>query len=113
MNWVISGYRQLKSVGEFTKADDTQEIVEEFTALTNPVIDFLAEFVMPVQYGTGFKRVTNTEIYERYTAWCINSGHKPSSRRRFIMQVNSLLQEYRPDIKPYRTTTERGFECKD
>lgn len=109
MNWAISGYRQLKAVGEFTQPDDTKKIIEEFTALTNPIIDFLTEFVMPTN-DRGYRRVCNSDFYDHYVSWCANSGHKSASKRKFSMEVARLIKEYRPDIFPYRTSNERGYE---
>lgn len=98
MNWVISGYMQLKAVGEFTQADDANELQEEFKALTNPVIDFVKEFIMPVEAGTGFKQITSSELYQYYVMWCANSGHKAMSAHRFNIEVKRSFEEYRPDI---------------
>jgi phage/plasmid-associated DNA primase len=109
MNWIISGYRQLKAVGEFTQPTDTANILEEFTALTNPIIDFLTEFVMPTD-DRGFRRITTANLYQHYVAWCGNSGHRATSKRKFGMEVIKLLPDYRPDIFPYRTSNERGYE---
>ena len=110
MNWVISGYMQLKAVGEFTQADDANELQEEFKALTNPVIDFLLEFKMPYDIKAKKYCVLYSEFYEYYSMWCIKSGHKPASKRKFLLQVAQVISEYRPDIKPYRTAKERGYE---
>lgn len=110
MNWVISGYRQLRTVGEFTKGDDTDQIVEEFAELTNPIISFLKEFEMPYDAMAGAYRISNGEFYQRYVVWCDNSGHKATSRHRFLMQVSKLQPAYRTDIVKYRRDNERGYE---
>ncbi len=110
MNWVICGYMQLKAVGEFTQADDAYELQEELKALTNPVIDFLLEFKMPYDIKAKKYCVLYSEFYEYYSMWCIKSGHKPASKRKFLLQVAQVISEYRPDIKPYRTAKERGYE---
>ena len=113
MNWVIDGYKQLRAVGEFTQADDANELQEEFKALTNPIIDFLTEFKMPFDINTHKHSVTNSCFYEHYAVWCIKSGHKPASKRKFLLQASQLISEYRPDITHYRTATERGYELTE
>lgn len=110
MNWVINGYVQLKAVGEFTQADDANELQEEFKALTNPVIDFAKEFVMPVESGSGFKRITSDGLYQHYIVWCANSGHKAMSAHRFSIEVKRVFEEYRPDIIPHSNGKKRGYK---
>lgn len=113
MNWVISGYTQLKAVGGvFTEADDYKEVVEEFKTLTNPLIEFAREFVMPIEHGTGFRRISTEELYLDYTIWCSHSGYKAMPKINFVKNINKQFEEYRPEIKPSkaRINGKRGYE---
>ena len=105
-NWVLEGYKILKACGYFTEPDDQRAINEEFKELSNPLIEFAKEVVIP-------NALNNNQLYLRYKNWCDDTGHNPLARNTFQKRIAKAFKEYREDIEPYRTKNERGYQAKE
>lgn len=104
-NWVLQGYIELKQCGRFSEPDDERQIKEEFKELINPVIVFIKEYQLPEPTYS----VSNKTFFNDYKDWCEENGHHHLSNQKFKNQVSRYLKEYRNDIVPYRTKSERGY----
>ena len=105
-NWVLQGYIMLRNCGYFTEPDDQKAINEEFKELSNPLIEFAKEVTV-----NNF--INNTQLYTRYKNWCDETGHNPLARNTFQKRIAKAFKEYRSDLEPYKTKTERGYQEKE
>ena len=105
-NWVLQGYIMLRNCGYFTEPDDQKAINEEFKELSNPLIEFAKELYI----GTS---MNNNKLYLRYKTWCDETGHNPLARNTFQKRIAKAFKEYRSDLEPYKTKSERGYQIKE
>ena len=108
-NWVLNGYKVLKSTMYFTETDDQSRILDEYRRSNSPVIDFICEY----EFAAPTYSITNEDFYREYREWCDGAGHKAASRGSFLKRIAPLIKEYRPDIEKYRTTKVNGYKLKD
>ncbi len=104
-NWVLEGYKILKSCGYFTEPDDQKEITEEFKELSNPLLEFAKEVDL-------IASISNEQLYTKYRYWCEDSGHNALARNTFQKRIVKAFKEYRKDLEPYRNKKERGWQVK-
>ena len=88
-NWVYMGYQQLKATNEFTETKEQQEIKKEFKKSTHNVFVFYDEEMNDIANNI----ITRQELYKIYTTWCLETGHKPSSRTKFVRLINQKIIE--------------------
>ena len=96
----------LRNCGYFTEPDDQLQITEEFKELSNPLIEFAKELYI----GTS---MNNNKLYLRYKTWCDETGHNPLARNTFQKRIAKAFKEYRSDLEPYKTKSERGYQIKE
>ena len=102
-NWVLNGYIMLRNCGYFSEPDDQKQITEEFKELSNPLIEFAKELYI-------VNNISNNQLYTKYKDWCEETGHNPLARNTFQKRIAKAFKEYRSDLAPYKTKTERGYE---
>ena len=91
-NWVLDGYRSLRTDCEFTVTDEQSGIVSEYKEVINPLISFVKDYELDGDYAS------NDEFYRDYTVWCEQCGHKARTKQSFLRAVPEILREYRNDI---------------
>lgn len=85
-NWAYRGYQLLNAVGYFTDTPEQERITQQFEAQSEPVSVFCDDYVF-----TGER--TRDEIYEWYKEWCEKTGHKHTSRERFIPRFRDCMKD--------------------
>ena len=105
-NWVLCGYQILKACGYFTEPEDQKAINEEFKELSNPLIEFAKELHIAAS-------INNNRLYTRYKDWCDETGHNALARNTFQKRIAKAFKEYREDLEPYKTKSERGYQLKE
>lgn len=85
-NWAYAGYKLLSVVGYFTDTPEQEDITRQFEQLSEPVSVFCEEHVY---YGER----TRDEIFEDYKAWCDRTGHKFTSREKFIPRFRDCMKD--------------------
>lgn len=105
-NWLLEGYKILKVTMKFTEPDDQQATTEDFIEITNPLVAFCKE-INTKDWQDGW--ITNNDIYAAYKYWAADCNHKPLTKTSFAKRLPKVMQAYRPDIEPYRSSTARGW----
>lgn len=85
-NWAYRGYQLLNAVGYFTDTPEQDEITAQFEAQSEPVSVFCDDYVFEGER-------TRDEIYEWYKEWCEKTGHKHTSRERFIPRFRDCMKD--------------------
>lgn len=71
-NWCLEGYLILLRTRDFTTMEDEEETKAEFMESSNPLITFLKDNDL----GSS---ISKKELYQLYSDWCDNNGHKRGS----------------------------------
>jgi len=106
-NWCYKGYKLLKAKGSIVETEEQEEILQQFRATSNPVLEFCEEY-------TFAGMMTRSEIYSWYQDWCDHTGHRPLNQTKFIprfreMMANQIVNE----VKTTREgKTVRAFKFK-
>ncbi len=87
-NWAYDGYETLKTVNYFTDTPEQAELICQFEQTSNPVMVFCEDYET-VMRGT----LSRAEVYGWYKDWCVETGHKPLSRERFLPRFRECLGE--------------------
>lgn len=87
-NWAYAGYQMLKTVNYFTDTMEQADLMQQFEQASNPVMVFCEDYENSFA-GT----LSRAEIYGWYKDWCLETGHKPLSRERFIPRLRECLGE--------------------
>lgn len=87
-NWAYAGYKMLKTVNYFTDTPEQSELISQFEQTSNPVLVFCEDYD-----GSFTGTLTRTEIYNWYKNWCVDTGHKPLSREKFVPKFRECLGE--------------------
>ena len=83
-NWAYQGYKDLKHFGGFTDAPEQEELMRQFEQTSNPVMVFCED-------RTFAGSISRDEIYQWYQTWCVETGHKPLSRERFLPKFREAM----------------------
>lgn len=102
-NWVLDGYIMIRRCGYLTETDDHTEVMEEFREESDPVITFVKQLTIE-------ERTPNFAMYSNYKFWCDNNGYKAEPSVTVLRRISKHIKELRPDIKPYRSGNNRGYE---
>lgn len=101
-NWVLCGYVKLRQNMEFTKTDDEDELIKDFSQAINPVLVFIEE--------SSFKdRINYKTLYEEYKNWCVDAGHVPKNRTGFVKAFKSAFLKDHPEYAEFKTNSVRGL----
>ena len=74
--WALAGAQRLLTTGHFTMTAEHHALIGEWRKATNSLELFIAE-CCEVDPKT---RVSKPEFYRAYNKWCLNNGHKPTSK---------------------------------
>lgn len=76
--------------GRFTKCEAGEAVIAEWKDGVNPVAQFLAERATAFEGQAVHLAPTLAEVFEAYQKWCIEAGHKASSRTTFGRRLRAL-----------------------
>ena len=85
-NWAYDGYEILKTVNYFTDTIEQAELIAQFKQTSNPVTVFCEDYEHVFRGA-----VSRAEIYGWYKDWCLETGHKPLSREKFLPKFREQL----------------------
>ncbi|NMC57394.1 MAG: hypothetical protein GYA50_09265, partial [Eubacteriaceae bacterium] len=101
-NWVLFGYIKLRENMEFTKTDDEDELIKDFSKEINPVLVFIEE-------STFKDRINYKTLYEEYKNWCYDAGHTPRNRTGFVKVFKSEFLKDHPEYTEFKNNSVRGL----
>ena len=85
-NWAYAGYQMLKTVNYFTDTLEQAEMLSQFEQTSNPISVFCED------YSDSFVgTLPRAVVYGWYKDWCLETGHKPLSREKFIPKLRESL----------------------
>nr|DAD62451.1 MAG TPA: dsDNA helicase [Caudoviricetes sp.] len=93
-NWCLEGYLILKRTRDFTTMEDEETTKAEFMEASNPLITFLKD---TEPQG----RISKNELYQKYTDWCEEAGHKRGSRTYLLREVRKLFPDGTKEVDTY------------
>ena len=87
--WALSCAARAIELGRLTKCEEGEEVLKEWREGVNPVANFLAERTAPWE-GDARNAPTLGEFFAEYQKWCMEAGHKSSSRTVLGRRLRSL-----------------------
>jgi putative DNA primase/helicase len=103
-NWSVEGYKMLLSTKEFTKTDDEDDLIKDFTESINPVLVFMQDHEFDDGADIDFQ-----QLYEDYKYWCVEAGHSARSRIGFIKAFKPVFVKNHPEYIDYQSGRRRGL----
>ncbi len=101
-NWAMHGFLRLRETMEFTKTDDEDELINDFSKAINPVLVFIEE--------SSFKdKINYKTLYEEYKNWCLDAGHVPKNRTGFVKAFKSAFLKDHPEYTEFKNNSVRGL----
>ncbi len=87
LNWVIQGLLRYRAQKSFTKASASEELLQQFMAETNPVVEFLEE--------NGFQQsktmnMALSDLFKDYVTYTYESRHPVISKTEFSKRMRKL-----------------------
>jgi P4 family phage/plasmid primase-like protien len=80
IGWLMHHAQKALRRGTYTDVPAGQAIIDEWRGSVNPVASFLAERTGPSPAVAAMNLPSLAEVFDEYQKWCIEAGHKPSSR---------------------------------
>ena len=102
-NWAMAGLKELQETGSLIQPESGMEIIEDFAALSSPVLSFVTDWCVINEEET----VTCSDLYGAWSGWCEKNGHKRSSRNRFGVSLKAAfpqierVREYSDGTRPW------------
>ena len=95
--WMIEGYRNLTQRGHFAVDEKMKKEIEQYRAENNNVLLFAEEECERDVNAM----VTKKELYQAYSRWCSDNGHKALSQTKFGKE---FIRQYRDIKSGYNST---------
>jgi len=86
LNRAISGLQRLMKQNRFSKAQSSADAIDDYQRECNSALDFLQDNCS-MKDPNGW--INGSDLYDRYKAWCFDSGRKPLSRREFVKSLKA------------------------
>jgi len=83
-NWARQGLARLEADGRFANPKKCIEATAQYRRDVNPARAFLLDNYIS---GLEYEGLPSSEVYDSYTTWCINNGHRPMSNTTFGKEV--------------------------
>lgn len=91
VRWALAGAQRLLAQGRYTICPAGDAVIAEWRGGVNPVAQFLSERTAPADPKVvASKLPTLKEVFEAYQKWCMEAGHKSSSRTQFGKRLRAL-----------------------
>ncbi|MEG1619856.1 MAG: phage/plasmid primase, P4 family [Eubacterium sp.] len=103
-NWVLEGYALLKNTKDFTKTDDEDDLIKDFSETINPILIFIQEH----HFGD---EIVFKDLYEDYKMWCVEAGHQARNRTGFVKAFKGTFMKMNPQYSEFKSGTVRGIRC--
>ena len=106
LNWAIDGWARLLEQGHFTNEERlAHEKRSRWQAWGESVDQFISECV---ENDTGAERISTTEAWERYKAWCVAQGYDSVGQRKFTNTMKEEDVGYSTSVR-IDGTPQRGY----
>jgi len=107
LNWAIKGWAQLRDQGGFSGIESHEETRQLWQSWGESVDAFIADCV---ERDVDAERMTTTEAYDRYRAWCRQVGADYVGQRRFTDTLKMEDVEYSDSIR-VNGKVRRGYKA--
>ena len=107
-NWILIGYKRLKTNKKFTDTPEHHKIMCEFMEMTNPIFAFINEEMKGVS-----GEIERSELYLRYTTWAKNTGHEAQNKTNFTRNFKKTAFAVLPGFDERKSANARFFVFKD
>lgn len=101
-NWVLEGLERLLVAKKFSKCKASDDVIEDYKVIGNPIALFLEEKELTSDYAKENK-VTNKEIYAAFEEWRKLHGIAKVEGTTLSKRLISM------DFKPWKSGSVRGF----
>jgi putative DNA primase/helicase len=106
LNWAIDGWARLVEQGHFTNEETlAHEKRTRWQAWGESVNTFISECV---ENDPEADRLTTTEAWDRYKAWCVANGYDSVGQRKFTNTLKDENVGYRKSVR-INGTPQRGY----
>ena len=102
-NWILEGYKIITATGYFTKAEESDEIKEQYKEIPNPLVVFVKDRTPSIN-GDNFSA---DELYMEYVSWAETGHNKITTRSNFRQKIQPIIEEYYPTYERYRSSKRR------
>lgn len=99
--WALEGLKRLKRNGKFTMPAASEHAINEFTRLSSPVGEFLAECCV-VEVGLSIDR---DRLYDCWSSWCNATGSRAGS----LAQMSAKMLSVDPQIELINQNRDKVF----
>jgi P4 family phage/plasmid primase-like protien len=100
--WSLQGLKRLNENGGFTETSDQHDMMNTFNTLSDNTYEFFLEHEIE-------DFITKADYYYKYTVYCMNSGSKAMSNRKFYEKVKAFKYEDGSIISEVRRSYGRGY----
>jgi len=88
--WAVLGLQRLAKTGRFTMPQSTRDELANMVISGSPIEQFITD---RLSLGmTKAHRVTETDLWTGYRAWCSTQGHEEMKRRDFLKALEDALR---------------------
>jgi putative DNA primase/helicase len=97
-HWALVGLARLWKNNRFTQSVETNELVQDYKRLNNPVIGFVEDMC---EVGES-KEFCKRELFDHYKKYCRQNEYKPFGNAKFFNELQTAIQglkTYRPRIE--------------
>ena len=109
-SWAYEGYLRLLKQGRYTEGEGSNGIINEWQALTDPVLAFVQEKVRMVGDGDAAWFVSSEAVFGEFKRWAAGNNIKvsqmPTGRRGLVIALRQLGLRYE------RRNNVRGFNIE-
>ena len=100
LNWALDGLDRLTKRGHFVLPEASKAAADELEEISSPVLAFVHK---RCEEG-GDKAVPKDELFQAWSGWCSEHGHRPGSESTFSRNLHSLF----PKVRTARPRTGGG-----
>ena len=94
------GYNIITATGYFTKAEESDEIKEQYKEIPNPLVVFVKDRTPSIN-GDNFSA---DELYMEYISWAETGHNRVMTRSNFRQKIQPVIEEYYPTYERYRSS---------
>jgi len=105
LNWMIDGYKKLSTQGSFSKTEETNAMIKEYTFSNNPILGFMED---NLKFEEGLME-SSEELYKSFRAYCYEAGVSAIRRTSFLTEFERMAQTRSCGIKKVRARVYRSL----
>ena len=103
-NWILEGYKIITATGYFTKAEESDEIKEQYKEIPNPLVVFVKDRTPSIN-GDNFSA---DELYMEYVSWAETGHNKIMTRSNFRQKIQPIIEEYYTSVTAPQNAASTG-----